>query len=60
MKNTILQHSGWYSSSFSSDSEGVQYVVMHYIGPAEEGIDAPEGAWFHKAGEDVGEAVVHY
>ena len=60
MKNTTLKYSGWYTSISTWDSEGVSYVVMTYIGPVEEGQEAPEGAWFHKAGEDVGEAVVIY
>jgi hypothetical protein len=61
---TTLQRSGWYDSGFKTDSEGVQYIVMHYVGPVEYDSDGNlikiEGAWIHKEGENVGECVVHY
>ena len=60
-KHNTLRYSGWYTSVSTWDSEGVSYVVMRYVKARNnEGEEAPEGAWFHKAGEDVGEAVVYY
>lgn len=62
----ILKKEGWYSSGFSMDSEGVQYAVMQFVAPAEydkAGNRLPppgEGLWYHRAGESVGDAVVHY
>jgi len=65
MPDTVLEKDGWYDSGFATDSNG-QYVVMHYVSPAEydqlgNRLPPPgEGLWYHRAGENVGDAVVHY
>ena len=64
--DTILEREGWYDSGFTTDSEGIQYVIMHYVAPAaydESGNRLPppgEGLSYHKAGESVGNSVVYY
>ena len=66
IQETFLSLSGWYSCGLRTDSEGVQYVVMRYIGEAEydkDGRRLPppgEGLSYHEKGENVGEAVVYY
>ena len=67
IKETFLSLSGWYTSQLRTDSEGVQYVVMHYIRESEYDKDgrrisppSEENLWYFEKGENVGDAVVYY
>lgn len=67
IQETFISLSGWYSCAFRTDSEGVQYVVMHYIREAEYDKDghrvsspSEENLWYFEKGENVGDAVVYY
>lgn len=65
-KNTILKLDGWYTGQFRTDSEGVQYAVMHYIGPGERDeygnliVPDDDFAHYRRKGENVGDTVVYY
>lgn len=66
IQETFLSLSGWYTSQLRADSEGVWYVTMHYIGPAEYDdhgnviIPDDDFAYYRNKGENVGNAVVYY
>ena len=67
IQETFISLSGWYSCGLRKDSEGVQYVVMHYIREAEYDKDghrisppSEENLWYFEKGENVGDAVVYY
>ena len=67
IQETFISLSGWYSCGLRTDSEGVQYVVMHYIREAEYDKDgrrvsppSEENLHYFEKGENVGDAVVYY
>ena len=67
IQETFLSLSGWYSCGLRTDSEGGQYVVMHYIREVEYDKDGSkvypdpeENLWYFEKGENVGGADVYY